>query len=204
MAAFDFTATMDAIGKIFTRGLKRRIENQVGIDGGGYSMPKPSKLKRRAAGKIGNKFTKLARAKVSSLEDRKLRKRGSWIKTETTAKAVNIKRLHVTHDLANRGFDYTSDASGVTVFVPDTFHKEDAPGFFGATYRDIITYNSRGQDNVNPNIRQPAPLVFPAKAADVLLMKGELDTSARLFASDLRKQLRDRGVVRAKTILTIG
>ena len=166
MATFDFKSTFDQIGKTFIRGLKRRIENQVGIDGAGYAPPKPSTLKSR-------KY-KHGRGKSS------------------------VKRLHVSYDTANRGFNYVPDERGVTVFVPDSLHMDG-----GATYRDIIKYNSRGQANVNTNVDNP-PLVFPSRGEEVLLMQKELDQSAKLFASDLRKQLRDRGIVRAKTILTIG
>lgn len=58
MAAFDFTATFDAIGRIFTRGLKRRIENQVDINGARYSPLKPSTLRKRKTRKNGTKNTK--------------------------------------------------------------------------------------------------------------------------------------------------
>ena len=166
MATFDFKSTFDQIGKTFIRGLKRRIENQVGLDGVKYPPPAPSTLAKRRS--------KKGRGKNST------------------------KRLHVTHDFANRGFNYIPDATSVTVLVPDTPHMEG-----GITYEWILRYNSRGQEEVNFNIADP-PLVFPSKGEEVLLMQKELDQSARLFASDLRKQLRDRGIVRAKTILTIG
>ena len=170
MAAFDFTATMDAIGKIFTRGLKRRIENQVGIDGAHYSYPKASTLKRRKVGKIGTK----------------------------RAAAVNIKRLHVTRDTANRGFGHTPDSSGVTIFVSSGDHMSA-----NATYRDIIRWNSRGQPVVNPYIVNP-PLVFPTKEAEVNLMKAEMGEAGKKLHLDVVRQLREKGIVRAKVVLNIG
>ena len=195
MATFDFLKTFDDIGRIFIRGLKRRIEQQVGIDGQGYSYPKPSTLKKRKAQKIGTKFFKGTRTKVTkgdfhtSVEEKDVYSRGL---------AVNIKRLHVTRDTANRGFAHSPDSTGVTIFVSTADHKSAK-----ATYRDIIRWNSRGQPVVNPYIVNP-PLVFPVKDQEVLHMKEELDRAAKVFSLDLKKQLRDYGIVRAKTILNIG
>lgn len=60
MAKFNFKDTFDKIGRIFVQGLSKRMKQQKGIDGQGYSAPEPSTLRERRSmnGKAASASTK--------------------------------------------------------------------------------------------------------------------------------------------------
>ena len=98
MAQFDFRDTFDKIGRIFVQGLSKRVKQQTGIDGSGYSKPAESTLRSRRA----KKSAKTGKVLTSS---------------------ASTKRLWVTGEFGNEAFGYTPKANGVKVFVREVSHK---------------------------------------------------------------------------------
>lgn len=139
------------IGQKFVLGLARRIRSQVGVDGQGYPP-----IKKSTAIARGPRRLKKGTAKING------------VPTTFGGMATSLKRLFVTGDLAASGFNYAVRPEGVTVFAPDSLHRSG-----GATYADIIKYNSRNWEP-NKNITGP-PLVFPKTSAEVAMMRDEMN-----------------------------
>jgi hypothetical protein len=100
---------------------------------------------------------------------------------------VPIGRLLVSQDLANRGFTHKATRDGVTIKVSDQLHIQMGKGA-RKKHSDIISYNSKGQDDLNPHIKRP-PLVFPTTGEEVMMMKSEMDQAMRLFELEATRQM---------------
>lgn len=113
------------------------------------------------------------------------------------AASASTKRLVVTGELSGEAFDYKASATGVKIFARNVSHLS------GVSYDRLIEYNSRGQSKVNRNIKNP-PLVFPTNKGEIELMMGEMEVARRLFATEAKRQMREKAVIRLKVALRVG
>lgn len=194
---FDFTKVFQTIGKIFTRGLGLRIKQQQGIDGSGYSRPELSTLKARQRMLAGTRSWKGTTLGITTRgKVRKVQAVGAKGLTN-----VPIGRLLVSQDLANRGFTHKATKDGVTVMVSDKLHLQMG-NQKRQKHSDIISWNSKGQDDLNPHIKRP-PLVFPTTGEEVMMMKSEMDQAARLFELEATRQMEAAAKLHIKRTLRI-
>lgn len=177
---FDFTTIFKEIGRIFVRRLGLNIRNQTGIDGQKYSRPEMSTLKSRQRALKGKTLRQTKRTEKRPLT------------------SVPISRLFVTQDTSKRAFDSISDKDSATVYVTGKQHIGNK-----ATFQEIIGYNSRGQSNINSDIKNP-PLVFPTTTREVLLMRDEVAQGSRLLKNEVLRQIKEKGLWGIKRTLTIG
>lgn len=195
---FDFTEVFRRIGQLFVRGLSLRIKQQVGLDGARYSKPELSTLKGRQRMLAGTRSWKgVTRGITLKGKVRKVQAVG--VKGLTN---VPITRLLVSQDTANRGFGFEATKDGVKVFVSPKSHikmgKQPTK-----TYEQIIGWNSRGQDDVNTNIKSP-PLVFPTSNTEIEMMEREMDFVRRMFEIEASKQMNQLATLKLRKVLRIG
>ena len=90
---------------------------------------------------------------------------------------------------------------GVKIFAKNALHRS------GKRFSDILKYNSRGQDEVNPNIQNP-PLVFPTNKSEILMLQDGnrpvMEKIRRDLEKEVLKQLKEMGEVSIKVKLNIG
>jgi hypothetical protein len=199
---FDFTEVMKKIGQLFVRGLSLRIRQQQGIDGEKYSALKPSTIRGRMSYLKGN-TTKGKGRKLDKSSKYVMTTKGGVGKVVREGKAnkkgvmkekfinVPVTRLLFSQDTANRGFESEASKDSVIVRVSMKKHMsmEKKPSI---SYAEIIGHNSRGQDEVNLKINQPAPLVFPTTPQEVGMMEKEMDFARRLFDAEARRQMKEK------------
>lgn len=128
-------------------------------------------LSDRMRKQIGINGVKYRPPKQSTLDSRRKYKSG----------AKSPYRLYVTHDTANRAFNYSPGPKSVTIFVNESLHKDG-----GATYDDIIRYNS---NNMPECTNTDSPLVFPQKPEEIAMMRKELSEGFTKFANEYMKQV---------------
>jgi hypothetical protein len=197
---FDFTSVFEEIGKLFVRGLFLRMRNQIGIDGVAYSPDAPSTIKGRARRKAGDKYVHFFIKREGKGGTHRVGKHYS-----AAAMSYDPRRLWHTGRLAKGAFDSLASKDSVKVFVKDSFY---APGW-GAldpskrqTFSDIIGWNSRGQSEVNTNIKSP-PLVFPTDTGDLLMMEKEMKFAKRMFDIEAEKQMNKLATLKLRKVLKI-
>jgi hypothetical protein len=94
------------------------------------------------------------------------------------------------------------DKSSATISVSKNLHMK-----YGnqkqQKYSDLIDWNSRGQDGLNPFIKRP-PLVFPTTAEEVGLMKSEMDQAMRIFEKEASTQMDKATKLHISKVLYVG
>lgn len=179
----DFTPALDAIGRIFVQGFSKRMKQQIGIDGEAYSRPEASTLAKRRYG------TGMQKRQGKTLKNRTKR-----------ASSQSTKRLVVTGELSNEAFGYDVKNGACRVFAREVSHMG------GLSYAQILRYNSRGQKDINKNIKRP-PLVFPTNQSEISGMTTEIDLCNRVLRNALSKEIakmKAAGLKKISTVLTIG
>jgi hypothetical protein len=166
----NFKSVFYRAGRSFVDGLQKRVMGQVGIDGAGYSRPNQSTLEAR------NPQTK----KVRVSEKKAIFKR---------IKSSSISRLLVTGRFARGAFGMRATGDGLSVFVREAKHSE------GVSFGDIVRYNSRGQEEVNPHIQFP-PLVFPTTPQEVLMMREEIYELSKELKIAINRDIGNSGIIK--------
>jgi hypothetical protein len=170
----DLTEAWTAIGHWFQLGLMNRIFRQQGIDGAAYSPRSVSTIRGAARRKAGDRYVHFTYVKEGRVGGSGVMRKGTH--RSAAAMSYDSKRMWHTGHFAKGAFDFLADATGVSVFVKDSFYVSG----WGAldpskrqTFAQILRWNSRNFDEVNDKIVDP-PLIFPQTAQEVGLMKEEV------------------------------
>ena len=178
--ALDLSYFFAQYGKKFVRELTDKVRRRIGVDGVAYPPIKESTAR-------GQKFIKQVKHVKAS--------KAMGIKQTTfTFKEVARpldSRLNATLQFRENAFVSDSSDTGVTVAVNDATYPGGA-----VSYEDIVSYNDRNSDRVNPHIRDgedghEPPAIFPMGPDAQALVEG-LDTwtgggdGGKSFEDDLR------------------
>jgi len=141
-------------GKKFVRELTDKVRSRVGIDGASYSPLKPKSI--------------YGQTRIKQVKHKKKGEAATYTFKES-ARPLD-SRLNNTLQFRENAFVSDSSDYGIEVAVNDATY----PGE-NVSYSDIVAYNDRNSQVVNPNISEP-PSVFPYDEAGVQSLEtyGEL------------------------------
>lgn len=189
MFQLNLKSHFERIGRDFATELKQAILNQKDLSGRAFAVIAKSTAWNRFYKANQNRKAKHL-AKGKTLKEFKKNKGKAKF---TYPAGLSLRRLMFTKDFVSNAFKSKANNESATIFVSEGNHKD--PGTASqVSYAEIVRYNNRGSEEVNPKIVSP-PLIFPTTPEEVKKMhswKLLKDVHLPAMKGDIIKQIREQ------------
>lgn len=176
----------ELIGRDFVLELRQAILKQTDLAGNRFSVINQSTAWKRFYARNKTNFKKRLATQLSKgklLTDVKKKKgKNTW----TYPVGVALNRLLFTKVFVNNAYQSKAKEDQVRIFA-STKNYIDPNSKTKVSYADIVSFNCKGSNEVNPNIVDP-PLIFPTTQAELRAMKS-WKTLEQVHIPNMKKEI---------------
>lgn len=202
MLKFELKKDFELIARDFVVELRQAVLKQVDLAGHRFAViAKATAWGRFYARNKANAAKHIVKRAVVAIKTRGKKdigefKRKRGVATFTYPAGVTLDRLLFTKRFVNNAYKSEAFNDHATIYASTASYSE------GVSFADIVRYNCKGSDEVNPKIIDP-PLIFPTKPKEVMQMQAWKILQERhlpRIRREIVRQLRSQVVRRVVTV----